>query len=514
MSFYSGSASFNPLSFQQAAPQVSGMEAGTQMAQQNAQTAGQLIQNQGARQALPFVTPNLQQALQHSYLQNQQTAIQNQYMPQQLSLANQQTALTNQYIPGLANANIANLGAQANLTNTTAGLLPAQTAANIRQQIYGTAPWPIKLSDLPQSIANLITPQGATSQAAPVQPQSNGQTQNVPRIPARMEQMGASPDQNSPTGYSVPAWLPKGQGIPIGNGNFATSPDGGNTIGVNGQAPQIAPPPAGTRQLPLPPNAGAALNTTSTLLGPSGVLSNNPENMPIQQILHNSLNAAGVNPAMAPGRGGQGGTYETSTGPISTDTNQNTGTDQRIIAGIQRVTPTISKMADNLASTLSYGGRADTWMQQQLNEMDPDLNLPLPLKVGTGEAELKESSESMVKTFGLNGTEFAMNTMMDALKPAKGETPTQYKNFITNQLSLLQMFEDQAKTRLTTGTDLNQGAGQQALSDQEEKIAAQYQLDGDGNLQVPSFNSQQEFKQWMDMLPKNLQNQVALRGGS
>jgi hypothetical protein len=89
---------FQPLSFQQAAPGVAGLEAGANIADTNAKQMGQVLQNMILSTQAQYAPANAQQALQASTLHNQMTSAQLPYAGQ------------------LAQAQAANVGAQAALT--------------------------------------------------------------------------------------------------------------------------------------------------------------------------------------------------------------------------------------------------------------------------------------------------------------------------------------------------------------------------------------------------------------
>jgi hypothetical protein len=163
-------------------------------------------------------------------------------------------------------------------------------------------------------------------------------------------------------------------------------------------------------------------------------------------------------PSKSPGRGGQGGTYvDTQTGKtISTDTNRQTSMDQATITGIKRVMPQIDVLVKNLPQFQRATTQAASYLEGVSNKYF-GTNFNLPSKYAEGVAKLESAPEALIKTFGLQSTDQAVDMMKATIKPKDGESPAGYKARVLRALQELKLFEEQSKDRLANGITVKEG---------------------------------------------------------
>lgn len=165
-------------------------------------------------------------------------------------------------------------------------------------------------------------------------------------------------------------------------------------------------------------------------------------------------------PRMGPARGGQGGTYvnPTNGGVISTDTMENTTTDQRTIAALQRVAPQVERLMQVLPQFQHANTNTQAFIQG-LSNTYLGTDYRLPSEKAEGHAILNAAPESLLKAYGLNVTDDSMKSMRAMIEPGKGESPEGYRDRLTRNLAEMQMFGDQAKVRLANGNVLKAATG-------------------------------------------------------
>jgi hypothetical protein len=164
------------------------------------------------------------------------------------------------------------------------------------------------------------------------------------------------------------------------------------------------------------------------------------------------------NPMMGPGRGGQGGTYvDPNTGKIiSSDTARQTAMDQAAVAAVQRVEPLI----DRLIKTLPQFQRATTKGKsavQGLSNTFLGTNFQLPSTLAAGHSALNTVPEALLKAYGLQSTDKALDLVRSIVEPTPGESPENYKARVIESLNDMRGFSSQAKDRLAHGIVVQEG---------------------------------------------------------
>lgn len=443
---------FQPLSFQQASPYVTGMEAGSNIASNNSmdqlrqmqsQQTGiqnaylpsslaqslksQKLANALAQSTLPFAAPQAQANLgltgaQTGLVQGQTSAI-----PSQIALQQAQA--------GLVGAQTGLAGANTGLVNAQTQLLPFNVLGKVDpvdQLLYSKA---LLQRQFPGALGGGL-PISSNNGGMTVQPSAPqmGNMQNATSLPGGVpyspQAMGMSQPQQVPNTNASPSQYPT---LPGGNQIAAGAP-GARGAAVGGMA-----------------GLGASLPSTGNSLY-DNLYSNS---------LQNALATMGKNPAFGSNRAGAGGTfYNPVTGQsYSTDTSKNTTMDQQSVGAISRVNELIPQIYNDLAPFQTAGGKAELYSQKAGNFFLGHNN-PLPSQEAAGDAKVKLAAESLLRGYGLNVTDQSTKFMMDSVEPKLGESQTAYKTRMDNLQNLLGQNSQQASARLKGGIQLNQAPQQ------------------------------------------------------
>lgn len=202
--------------------------------------------------------------------------------------------------------------------------------------------------------------------------------------------------------------------------------------------------------------------------------SDSPYRKQVEQILSNK--AAGTSGTTVFGENGQplvqiggtkggkgssgGGVYlNQQTGEVTSLPTGSTATNlQGRIIGAENVEPFINEIVEKLPQFQSLPKRGQTYAQGLSNSL-LGTNYIAPSELAGGEAAIKEASEGMIKSFGLNATGANRQAMEDILRPRFGESPSGYKNRVNGQLERFVENKELAKRTLRGGVKLNEGEG-------------------------------------------------------
>lgn len=482
---------FQPLSFQQASPFVTGMQAGSNIAANN--SMDQLRQ-----------------------MQSQQTGIQNAYLPSSLAqslksqkLANALAQSTLPFAAPQAQANLGLTGAQTGLVQGQAAAIPSQMA--LQQAQAGLAGANTGLVNaqtqlLPFNVLSKVDPvdqllyskallqkqfPGALGGGGLPITSNNGGMTVQPASPQMGNMQNAT---NLPNGipYSPQAMgMPQPQQVPNTSPSISQYPTlpGGN---------QIAAGAPGARGAAVGGMAGLGVSLPST--------GNSLYDNLYSNSLQNALATMGKNPAFGSNRAGAGGTfYNPVTGQsYSTDTSKNTTMDQQSVGAISRVNELIPQIYNDLAPFQTAGGKAELYSQKAGNFFLGHNN-PLPSQEAAGDAKVKLAAESLLRGYGLNVTDQSTKFMMDSVEPKLGESQTAYKTRMDNLQNLLGQNSQQASARLKGGIPLNQSVQQSQQSDGAPQNQA---------TSIPSFTSKAEFQEWYKQQPPQAQATIRQQLGN
>jgi hypothetical protein len=406
---------FNPLSFQQAAPYLTGFQAGTGLASQNLSNQSQQLQTALMSAQLPYAGQMAQQDLAQKQLANQLSQNTLNYAPQmsQADLENRKA------LSGLYGAEAQKAAQDALLTQQQVRYAPLTAAASadpLTKMILGR-----------MFVGNMGNNPGGSSPSMPGLTSNNGGMTVQPAMQAPANT--ASQFQATGIPYAPQQQQPQQQS------NYPVLPGGLSAAQGQQALPQLNTPPMGAG---MPSMGGANTNDLYNLL------------------MKNTLAQMGKDPTMGTTRAGAGGTYfNPVTGQTtSTDTPNNTTLDQRTVAGLQRVTPLINTLSSTLPQFQTFSGQANLRAQQGLNYAFGQNN-SLPNQYAQGQAALKIAPESLLRTFGLPVTNESLERMETAVEPIRGETPEGYRQRLQNTLLELQTNSGQAQNRLKSGMNVD-----------------------------------------------------------
>lgn len=389
---------FQVLSPQQADPFVYGLGQGAQLVNSALAARAQNIKNQVAQAQLPYAQQLAKLGLQKQQIANATAQNTLNYAPQmsQAQLASAQA------MPGVYGSEAKKNQAQAAYLGQQASLYPYQVAAGLgplTQLIAG------------QQLAHQLAGNNATSS-------NGGATINAPAQSANATNQAPPPAFP----YRYPAQSPSAYPVLPGGLNAQQGQQVANQLGTATGTPAPVTPPS--------------LYDTA---------------------FSNAVRQFGKDPTQGSAKGGAGGTYfNPLTGQTtSSDTTANTTLDQQTAAAIQRVSPLLDQLSNNLAPFQTAKGYAGLKLGQALNFSGLGKS-QTPNDYAIGQEALKVAPESLIRAFGLRVTNEALQRMEDAVKPVFGETPDAYKARITNTLAQLQENQTQAQGRLRSGMNVGQ----------------------------------------------------------
>lgn len=442
---------FQPLSFQQNNPVLSGLQMGNQIIGQGMQNQLSNLQAQAAQAVLPYLGPQAAAQLQQQQLGNALSQNTLNYAPQ-----TSQATLNNLIATGgLTGAQAQAAGAEANLYGQQAAFTPLKFLDPISQMYYA------RTHLLPQLMSNnggmTVNPGNVNDQGGMMQqpsPQDVASVIGQTGIPFRM------PQQNAP------------------NVQNAGGSSGGMNVPTTFNTPNSYPTlPGGTV-----PAQQAVQMPTQLATGPTGTGNANIPGLPDINSLYgiqtrNMLMNLTKNPAFGSQRSGAGGTYyDTSTGQyVSSPTTADTTTLQRNIQALQRVTPILNNLSTNLPQFQTAAGQGKL-RTQQLGNFLFGMNNALPEAHASAQAQLAAAPESLIRAWGLNPTDATIARMSETIEPRFGESPAQYKNRISVDVpNQLKDMEKQAQQQLAEGiplgTDQN---GNPVAAAQAPSVTPQY----------------------------------------
>ncbi len=158
------------------------------------------------------------------------------------------------------------------------------------------------------------------------------------------------------------------------------------------------------------------------------------------------------------GMGGKsgGGTFANPlTGEITSQPTGATASNlQGRIVGTEAVKPYLEEIIKTLPQFQNAGTAATLYGQKLANSLGGQ-NFSLPSEQASGKAAIKEASEGMIKSFGLNATGANRQAMEDILKPHFGESPQGYAERVQKQASAYANNQELAKQALRGGININ-----------------------------------------------------------
>lgn len=158
------------------------------------------------------------------------------------------------------------------------------------------------------------------------------------------------------------------------------------------------------------------------------------------------------------GQGGKsgGGTFiNPATGEITSQPTGGTTTNlQGRVVGAEALKPYLEKVVDTLPQFQNPLTKASGYGQKISNAI-LGTDFPLPSEEAAGKAAIKEASEGMIKTFGLNATGANRHAMEQILKPRFGESPEGYASRVREQAEAYAKNQELAKSSLRGGIKLN-----------------------------------------------------------
>lgn len=253
----------------------------------------------------------------------------------------------------------------------------------------------------------------------------------------------AQPDSTS---SANPLATPTPSGNTNANSGYEFDQNGNNVIGT--------PPPANA---PLPGSTNPIYPASS---GDS------------TQTLINKAIAPYQTQAYKPGEG----MVDPSTGDIiSVPSSETVTASQAAIAAAKRVEPQLKRLAEAAKPFQSLSGQGKLGIQSVYNALvnpSPQNAAKLPTQHAEFQSLLETAPESLLKTYGLKVSEYALTAMKESIKPKFGETGIQYEQRILNQLQRLK--DEQVGTSnevLSRGFTVEKGNKQAAKSASQESSA-------------------------------------------
>ena len=156
------------------------------------------------------------------------------------------------------------------------------------------------------------------------------------------------------------------------------------------------------------------------------------------------------------GKSGGGTFINPETGEATSQPTGSTATNlQQRIVGTETVKPYLNKIVETLPQFQNPLTQASLYGQKLANAFGGQ-NFPLPSQKASGKAAIKEASEGMLKSFGLNATGANRQAMEDILTPHFGESEQGYRDRVLEQAQAYVQNQQQAKQALTGGINLNQ----------------------------------------------------------
>lgn len=199
---------------------------------------------------------------------------------------------------------------------------------------------------------------------------------------------------------------------------------------------------------------------------------------------------------------------------ISTPTNETVTAAQNAINAAKRVEPQLEKLADAAGPFLSAGGIVGNQFQRGWNLVFPNKAGKLPTQYAQFNSLLQSAPEALVKSYGLRPTNETIDRMQKVIEPYMGETKEQYKARILNQLEALRT-EQIGVSQQQLSQGFNLGGGQQSAPSLpiETPVKSSSKISSGAknlakDMQLPQFESKEQFQAWYARQPKMVQDAV------
>lgn len=164
-------------------------------------------------------------------------------------------------------------------------------------------------------------------------------------------------------------------------------------------------------------------------------------------------------------RGAKGGglLFNPATGEMLSQPTSSVQTNlQSRVVGAEALKPYINKITEELPQFQELPTQVSL-LGQSLSNAILGTDFKLPSQKAAGNAAIKEASEAMIKTFGLNATGANRQAMEDILKPKLGESKNGYDKRIKEQMSHFLKNQALAKESLQSGIKVNNEPQKTAL---------------------------------------------------
>jgi hypothetical protein len=172
----------------------------------------------------------------------------------------------------------------------------------------------------------------------------------------------------------------------------------------------------------------------------------------------------------AAGKSGGGTFFNPVTGEMTSQPTGATASNlQQRVVGAEALKPYLDKVTESMPQFQNPMTQASLLGQKVANAFGGQ-NFPLPSEKAAGKAAIKEASEGMLKTFGLNATGANRQAMEDILTPHFGESPEGYKNRVQEQAATYAKNQELASSALRGGINIGKASNQAAPK--ERPVAA------------------------------------------
>lgn len=195
---------------------------------------------------------------------------------------------------------------------------------------------------------------------------------------------------------------------------------------------------------------------------------------------------------------------------ISAPTNETVTAAQNSINAAKRVEPQLEKLADAAGPFLSAGGIVGNQFQRGWNLVFPNKAGKLPTQYAQFNSLLQSAPEALVKSYGLRPTNETIDRMQKVIEPYMGETKDQYKARILSQLEALRT-EQIGVSQQQLSQGFNLGGGQQPAPVSPVNTSPKISSGAKSlakDMQLPQFDSKEQFQAWYARQPKMVQDAV------
>lgn len=174
------------------------------------------------------------------------------------------------------------------------------------------------------------------------------------------------------------------------------------------------------------------------------------------------------------GRGKGGGLYQTEEGEFLTPpTGAAASNLQQRVVGAETVAPYIKKVTESLPQFQNPKKRGETYLEGLSNAFI-GTNYKAPSELAGGKAAIKEASEGMLKSFGLNATGENRRAMEHILQPMFGESEEGYRDRVSEQAQRYVENKKYAASSLRRGISIG-NAPRESTGEFTQRSASQLQ---------------------------------------